>query len=195
MKSKLFDEVPFREQVPRRALPSRAGRQTPAELRAESRRIKQLQREDGGKDGTVMTGVHLRVSGQRTTVQSVRCRPGSFEWRYGRQKQGALFHAGSQFAQMWERAGATVASSADFLRGTQSGFATGLAEGRAAAMQQLRGIVERLGQAPTDRLIAYCVKGETTTEMAHRHDVAERVMGAVLALDLKACAQALRFAS
>lgn len=161
--------------------------------RADKRAKDERRAAARGHDGAVVTSLKLRVSGLRKTLQSVRCRPGSFEWRYGRRKHGSEFDAGSQFAQLWERAGATVASSANFLRGTTSGYETGLSEGRAIAMQKLQTIVRELGKASTERLIAYCVKGETSSEIAARYGVRERDMGAVLALDLLACAQAMRF--
>lgn len=155
--------------------------------------LRRLRLEDGGKEGALPTKVKLRVSGARSSTQTVRCRPGSFEWKFGRNKQDALFHAGSQFAQLWERAGIAVASSADFLRGTKSGYATGISEGRLAAIQKIRTALGDLGHASTDRLIAYCVAGRTSVEIAQACGVEDRVMSAILNLDLKACARALRF--
>jgi hypothetical protein len=81
----------------------------------------------------------------RTLTQTLRCRPGTIEWRYGRNKQDVLFYAGSYLAQLWERAGMTVASPVDFLRVTRSGYITGIAEGRVAAIDKLEGFRDELG--------------------------------------------------
>ncbi|MRX37044.1 hypothetical protein IG197_19980 [Aminobacter sp. SR38] len=97
-------------------------------------RTLKLKRENGGKDGTRLTKVKVKISADCHERQELRSRPGTFEWRYGRNKQDALFHAG------WEQAGMAVASSADFLRGTRSGYAQGIAEGRVAALDKLQGV-------------------------------------------------------
>lgn len=141
-----------------------------------------------GHDGATISKVRIRLSGPRKTVQQMRCRPGTFEWRYGRNKQDALFHAGNHFAILWERAGVAVASSADFLRGTKSGYASGISDRRVVAIDALRGLVERVGQFSFERLMLYCVQGATSDEIAIREKQDKRTMGTVLANDLRQCA-------
>ncbi|WP_459588592.1 hypothetical protein [Aliihoeflea sp. PC F10.4] len=141
-----------------------------------------------GGDGTVVETVEIKVSDNRKRQQSMRCRPGTFEWRYGRNKQGALFHAGNHLAILWERAGMTIASSANFLRGTSSGYATGLGDGRANAIDKLEGFREKLGELPASRLVDYCVAGLTGAEIARKHGTKERDMAPVLHQHLRDCA-------
>lgn len=151
-------------------------------------RMGKFQRDDGGKDGTRLTKVKVKISADRHERHVVRSRPGTFEWRFGRNKQDALFHAGSHLAILWERAGMTVASSADFLRGTSSGYAQGIAEGRVAALDKLQGFREALGTVPSGQLIDYCVSGETAAQIAHKNGMKERDMATVLYHHLKVCA-------
>lgn len=158
-----------------------------------SRRLARFRRDDGGKDGTRLTKVRVKISAERLERQIYRCRPGSFEWKYGRNKQDALFHAGSHLAILWERAGLTVASSADFLRGTKSGFAQGIAEGRIAALDKLNGFRDELGAVPSAQLLDYCVEGRTATEIAHKNGVKERDMTTILHHHLQVCAKHFAF--
>lgn len=192
-RKKLFDEQPFREQ--RKKPPSH--RTTPEERQAGRIRqdgaIAKLSRADGGKAGAKMTSIKIRISGQRSETMAMRSRPGTFEWRYGRKKQDVHFHAGSHLAKLWERAGIAVASSANFLRGTGSGYATGISDGRVAAIDKLSGFVKEMGRAPAERLIDYCVAGLTTAEIARKHGAKEREMAPVLHHDLRACAQHFNF--
>jgi len=161
---------------------------------AAARKVDRLRREDGGKDGTKLTTVRTRLAGNMTGRKTIRSRPGSFEWRYGRNAQSALYHAGSQFARLCERAGMTIASSADFLRGTSSGHMTDMAEGRIAAIDKLKALAG-LGHASTERLISYCVEGKTADEIAQGCDANKRDMAAVLHQDLRALAKELQFAA
>jgi hypothetical protein len=151
-------------------------------------RIAKHRREDGGKEGARLTKVKVKISADRHERQVVRSRPGTFEWRYGRDKQDALFHAGSHLAILWERAGMTVASSANFLRGISSGYAQGIAEGRVAALDKLQGFRDHLGAVPSAQLIEYCVAGRTAAEIAHTNGMKERDMATVLHRHLKVCA-------
>ena len=146
-----------------------------------------------GGDGTRVEKVSIKVSDNRKRQQSMRCRPGTFEWRYGRDKQDGLFHAGSHLAILWERSGMTIASSADFLRGTSSGYATGLSEGRVNAIDKLKGFREALGVANSANLIAYCVEGRTASDIAHGNGVEDREMATVLHHSLKQCAKHFGF--
>lgn len=86
-----------------------------------------------------------------------------------------------------------VASSADFLRGTAAGYATGIAAGRLAAIEKLRHFVGEVGRKVSDRLIAYCVTGLTSTEIARIEGVPDRDIPAVLRQDLRACAEHFHF--
>ncbi|MGN6447106.1 MAG: hypothetical protein ACTHLK_00595 [Brucella intermedia] len=149
-----------------------------------------------GHDGAKTSKVRVRdPQGQRarTLILTIRCKPGSFEWRYGRDKQDALFHAGNHLAILWERAGMTVASSANFLRGIASGYSTGLAEGRAQAIDKLDGFRDTMGQKPAERLIDYCVLGLTTAEIARKDGAKERDMAPVLHQHLRDCARHFHF--
>lgn len=159
----------------------------------QQRRVARLKRADGGKDGTKVTKVKIRISGERMERHLYRSQPGTFEWRYGRNKQDALFHAGSYLARLWERAGMTVASSVDFLRGTRSGYGTGIADGRVAALDKLHGFREALGLVPSSQLIDYCVTGLTAKEIAHKNGMKERDMATVLHHHLRICAKHFDF--
>jgi hypothetical protein len=149
-----------------------------------------------GHDGAKTSQVRVRdLQGQRarTLTLTIRCKPGSFEWRYGRDKQDALFHAGNHLAILWERAGMTIASSANFLRGITSGYATDLSEGRAQAIDKLDGFRDAMGQKPAERLIDYCVLGMTTAEIARKDGAKERDMAPVLHQHLRDCARHFHF--
>ena len=169
--------------------------QSPTDKQAAARRKAMAVRERKEKkaalkgcEGAETSRVKIRMSSDRVGYQTIRSRPGTFEWRYGRNKQGALFHAGSQLAILWERAGMTVASSANFLRGISSGYATGIAEGRVQAIDKLDGFRKAMGYKPAERLIDYCVLGLTTAEIARKDGVIERDMAPVLNQHLKDCA-------
>lgn len=172
--------------VPARQYPQRDPKK---ERDRADRVIRELRNSDGGKAGAKVSIVKIRdVQGERvrTLTQAIRSKPGTFEWRYGRDKQGALFHAGSHFARLWERAGIAVASSADFLRGTGSGYATDISDARTEAVQTVAKATLVIGRASSERLIAYCVEGLTTSQLARAYDVPDRDMAAVLHQDLRA---------
>lgn len=193
MSQKLFNEVPFTEDR-RKPASRRASENDRKSARAKDKAtFGKLVRADGGKDGARETKVDIRISGKRSEKQVVRCRPGTFEWRYGRKKQDAMFHAGSHFAQLWERAGIAVSSSADFLRGTMSGHSTGATDGRVLAVRKVSAAVGEIGRYSASRLIDYCVIGLTTAEIARKHGEVDRDMAAVLHQDLRACAMHFRF--
>ncbi|MHA6687033.1 hypothetical protein [Mesorhizobium sp. A556] len=157
------------------------------------RQTAKLQRDDGGKESSQLSKVKVKISIDRTARRTIRCRPGTLEWRYGRNKQNALFHAGNQFAMLWERAGIAVASSADFLRGTASGYATGISDGRVAAIDDLHGAVAKLGHFSFERLMMYCVEGMTASEIGRLEMRGEREIAIVLANDLRQCAIHFQF--
>lgn len=141
-----------------------------------------------GHDGMRMSRTKVKLTSNRFTHRNVRSKPGTFEWPYGR-KQDALFHAGSHLAILWERAGMTIASSANFLRGTASGYATELADGRANAIYKSNGFRKAMDDKPAERLIDYCVLGMTTAEIARRDGAKERDMAPVLHQHLRDCAR------
>lgn len=142
-----------------------------------------------GHEGARLSRVKVKLSSKRASHQTVRSKPGTFEWRYGRNNQDALFHAGNHLAILWERAGMTIASSANFLRGVTSGYATGLADSRAQAIDQLDGFRQDMGQKPAERLIDYCVLGMTTAAIARKDEAKERDMAPVLHQHLRDCAR------
>jgi len=141
----------------------------------------------------VLAKAKITLTHERSSHHTICCRPGTFEWRYGRGKPSALFHAGNHFAILWERAGVSVASSADFLRGTKSGYATGISDGRVAAIDALRGLVKRVGHFSFERLMLYCVQGATSDEIAARELQEKRAIATVLANDLRQCAIHFKF--
>lgn len=146
-----------------------------------------------GHEGARTSRVKVKLSSSRTSYQTVRAKPGTFEWRYGRNKQDALFHAGNHLAILCERAGMTIASSANFLRGIASGYATGLADGRAQALDRLDGFRDAMGHKPAERLVDYCVLGLTTAEIARKDGAKERDMAPVLHQHLRDCASHFNF--
>ncbi|PWJ73843.1 hypothetical protein C7441_12527 [Pseudaminobacter salicylatoxidans] len=159
-----------------------------ARLSAEGKRLAKLRKIDGLKEGAKVSKVRVRVTDSRYTTKLMRARPGTFEWRYGRDKQDAFFHAGSHFALLWERAGVAIASPSDFLRGIKSGYATGISDGRVAAYDKLKGAVESLGRFSFERLMLYCVQGLTAAEIAKRDGQTDREAATVLHNDLRECA-------
>ncbi|MHA6686354.1 hypothetical protein [Mesorhizobium sp. A556] len=146
-----------------------------------------LQREDGGKEGTKLAKVKVKISAERSERQTIRCRPGTFDWRYGRDKQDALFHAGNHFARLWERAG-TAAACSPSMDGASGAAWRGMPDGRVAAIDVLNAASFELGRMPLSRLIDYCVNGLTSAEIARKHGQKERDMAPVLHQDLRACA-------
>jgi len=159
--------------------------------RAAARR-KQASNEPG-YDGAVLVDVEVNVSHTRRTSRQMRCRPGSFEWRYGRKHADtALYHAGVTYATLWETAG-TADDRSPNLAAVGGGAWKGLPDARMAALDELRVAFAKLGQLPTSRLTAYCVRGETVAEMAKAFDIPGRDMAAVVHMDLTACALHFRF--
>jgi hypothetical protein len=146
-----------------------------------------LQREDGGKEGTKLAKVKVKISAERSERQTIRCRPGTFDWRYGRDKQDALFHAGNHFARLWEQAG-TAAACSPSMESASGAAWRGMPDGRVAAIDVLNAASFELGRLPLSRLIDYCVHGLTTAEIAKKHGEKDRDMAIVLHQDLRACA-------
>lgn len=151
------------------------------------RQTAKLRREDGGKEGARLSSVKVKISNDRTTRQTIRCRPGTFEWRYGRNKQDALFHAGNHFARLWEQAGTAAACSPSMEEASGAAW-RGMPDGRVAAIDVLNAASFELGKLPMSRLVDYCVLGLTSAEIAKKHGQKERDMAAVVHQDLRACA-------
>lgn len=147
-----------------------------------------------GYDGAQEYSAPVRLSLTRVEQRTIRCRPGTFEWRYGRKTaDGTLYHAGCHFAVLYERAGTAAASSPD-LEGQGGGGAwKGLPDGRVAALDALNPINEKLGIEPRLRLIAYCVEGATVSELAILAGIPNRDMAAVIHQDITALAKHLHY--
>jgi len=154
---------------------------------AEEKRTRRLKSDGGGKEGTRLSAVSIKISAERRDRMAMRSRPGTFEWRYGRNKQDALFHVGSCLARLWEKAGMTVSSSSDLLK-APGGSSVDIPESRLIAIDELKGFRDELGVKPSERLIDYCVSGLTTAEIAVKHGTKERDMAPVLHQDLRDCA-------
>lgn len=146
-----------------------------------------------GYDGAQEYDAPVRLSLTRVESRTIRCRPGTFEWRYGRKtSDGTLYHAGCHFAVLWERAGTAAAASPN-MEAEGHGAWKGLPDGRVAALDALRPIVGALGIQPKLRLIAYCVEGASISDIANLAGVPIRDMAAVLHQDLKALASHLHY--
>lgn len=153
-----------------------------------------------GYEGAVEISDPLQITAARKNTRYLRCRPGSFEWRYARRNADlTLYHAGNHYALLWEKAGTADARSPD-LKATPGGQWKGLPDGRAVAMDEIRRMFDKerspntyLGKAQSARLTAYCVEGKTTAELASQYGIPDRDMAAVLHQDLAACAAHFRF--
>lgn len=146
-----------------------------------------------GYDGAQEFNAPVRLSLTRVEQRKIRCRPGTFEWRYGRKTaDGTLYHAGVQFALLWERAGTAAASSPDMEQQGHGGW-KGLPDGRVAALDALRPVHDRLGDMQRLRLVAYCVEGLTVAEIAKWEGESDRDMAAIIHSDIKALAKALHY--
>lgn len=147
-----------------------------------------------GYDGAQEFSAPVRLSLTRVEPRTIRCRPGTFEWRYGRKTQdGTLYHAGCHLAVLFERAGTAAASSPDMDGQGGGGAWKGLPDGRVAALDALKPIIEALGTEPKLRLVAYCVEGVTVSEIATFAGIPDRDMAAIIHSDLMALAKHLHY--
>lgn len=147
-----------------------------------------------GYDGAKVSNVSVRITASRSDRRSVRAMPGTFEWRYGRQSGDmALYHAGSHYAVLWERAGTAAAKSPDLESTGGGGGWKGMPDGRLAAMDDLNHAMRELGKRVSARLTDYCVHGMTTKAIARKYQVSERDMAPVLHQDLRDCAYQFKF--
>ncbi len=153
-----------------------------------------------GYAGAVLVTSRVRVTAIRHETRSLRCRPGTFEWRYGRENaDAALYHAGIALAGLWERAEVGSSASPDLRRAGGSGW-KGLPESRVEALdliRALRAALDRHDRWTMSRLMDYCVMGTTPREIAikesdaGRHTTA-REMANILESDLRVAADHFR---
>ncbi|WP_427024728.1 hypothetical protein ACP4J4_01815 [Aureimonas ureilytica] len=151
--------------------------------------------EKPGPDGTVHQPRSKREGDGSKQAFVVRCRPGTFEWRYGRH-DNAQYQAGTKFARLWERAG--IASCGGALHEASGGTDwKGLPDGRVVALDQVRQIGQEIGGPMTRRLVAYLVEGRTPKEIAatYKGQVTDRQVSDTLDLDLIELARAMGFAA
>lgn len=143
-------------------------------------------------DGTKLELREVRTDVEAVSTIRVRCRPGSFEWRYSRSSSNQ-FHAGCEFARAWERAGITLASPllGDVKIG--GGGWKGLPDARVKALDEVLRITREIGGPVTRRLVLYTVEGMTPKEIAKSYNVAERKMADVLDIDLIDLAKVMRY--
>lgn len=168
---------------PRSAEEVRASDKAREKADEQARRMSsKLLREDGGKEGTKLSKAKVKISAERSERQVIRCRPGTFDWRYGRDKQDALFHGGNHFARLWEQAG-TAAACSPSMEGATGAAWRRMPVGRVAAIDVLNAASFELV-----RLIDYCVNGLTSAEIARKHCQKERDMAPVLHQYLHGCA-------
>lgn len=146
-----------------------------------------------GYDGAEEFSAPVRLSLTRVESRTIRCRPGTFEWRYGRKTaDGTLYHAGCHYAVLYERAG-TAAASSPAMEANGHGAWKGLPDGRVAALDALKPINDRLGDDQRLRLVAYCVEGLSVSEIAQWAGDPVRDTAAVIHADIKALAKALNY--
>lgn len=166
---------------------------------AKARRAKaEAMRE--GYAGAVLVTSRVRVTAIRHETRSLRCRPGTFEWRYGRENaDAALYHAGIALAGLWERAEVGSSASPDLRRAGGSGW-KGLPESRLEALDLIRALrvsLDKHDRWSMPRLVDYCVLGTPAREIAQKESdcgrhVSAREMALVLEGDLRAAADHFR---
>jgi hypothetical protein len=150
-----------------------------------------------GFDGSVHYVRERQIAGTRlVTSHNMRCKPGTFEWRYGRARPGTeldmLYLAGVEFGRLWERAGMDAPRPVDW---GMPGVAAwrGLPDARVEALSELKAVSRDLGKLVMARLVNYVVEGKTPRQIALQFDLDERDMAIVLASDLRAAASYFGF--
>lgn len=142
-----------------------------------------------GFDGAVLIDATVKMTAARNEVRIIRCRPGTFEWRYGRKTADAtLYHAGVKFADLWERAGTASASSPD-MGSASGGQWKGIPDSRVVAMSEIDAARKDIGKWGTARLVDYCVMGSPSSEIGAKYGMDERAIAFVLFEDLQAAAR------
>lgn len=150
--------------------------------------------DKGSADGTVIQTRRLRNWSTSTIhVAKARVRSGGFEWRYGR-SQCAKYHAGSEFARIWEKAGIASACAAT-LDGTAGGGGwSGVPESRMLALDRIMKINQALGHGAIQRLVAYVVEGKTPKEIVTAYPgSSDRGMANALDIDLHDLARIMNY--
>lgn len=148
-----------------------------------------------GFNGAVIVEASVRLSATRHENRSLRCRPGTFEWRYGRKTaESALYHAGIKFADMWEQSGTSAAASPN-LASAGGGQWKGIQDSRLEAMDRIKALrqSEHITKFGMSRLVDYCVMGTPASEIADKWGDDPRAMANVLHEDLKAVARYLGY--
>jgi hypothetical protein len=152
-----------------------------------------------GFDGSTLHVRKRPIPGTRQVQETtIRCRPGTFEWRYGRADPGThldlLFAAGNEFARLWERAGMDGPGTVDWAKAGSPQW-RGLPDARTLALDDVKRMTQELGKLPSARLVHYCLQGKTTEEIAAIYDVGEgeRGMRSILDADLHAAAVFFRY--
>ncbi len=176
-------------------------KRTPSQRKAEAGRVTKPKKVKGGEkpgpDGTVYQARRITTGTQAIATHKVRCRPGTFEWRYGR-FGNPQYHAGADFAHLWERAGVASASGIKFEASGGGGGFGGLPDARTLAMDRIRGITQEIGGPMARRLVSYCVEGRTPKEIAASYrpqlQVSDRQISDTLDLDLHELAKAMNYA-
>lgn len=148
-----------------------------------------------GFDGAKLTVSRIKIVGDNSIKRSIRARPGTFEWVYGRENANtALYHAGKHYAELWETAGTADARSPNLAAAGGGGW-KGMPDRRCEALSELNAAFKLLGEGPRQRLMLYCVNGKTAAEIASIYEIGDREMALVLKQDLRDCARHFRFLS
>jgi hypothetical protein len=135
--------------------------------------------------------VEEEIAGTRDH-RNVVCRPGDFVWKYRTARRGdrlyseVQYQAGMRFAELWEAAGASSPQSVEWGRPPSAKGYRGITDPVCDALDKFRRMAQHVGKISSTRLYDHVVLGLTTKEMAHKWNVPERIMSAVLSLDLDA---------
>lgn len=158
--------------------------------------FKKRRDERPGPDGTVEQTRVLRTGTMATATLRVRCKPGTFDWRYGK-AGSSQYHAGAEFARIWERAGIASCGPTGLGGGTSGDSFRGLPDGRIRALDRVNKISRDIGGPMTRRLVAYCVEGRTPKEIAASYNgqVTDRQLSDTLDLDLIELARTMGYAA
>jgi hypothetical protein len=151
-----------------------------------------------GPDGTIIQTRRIKTGTEAVATLKVRCRTGTFEWRYG-SKGNAQHHAGTTFSKLWERAGIAHCGGGipDLASSGSSGSAAGMSDSRVTALDRIREISREIGGPMTRRIVAYVVEGRTPKEIAatYYQQVTDRQVSDTLDLDLIELARSMGFAA
>jgi len=146
-----------------------------------------------GFDGHEVHERQRAIPGTRQVqVTSMRCRPGTFEHRYGRAQPGStlelLFQAGCEFGLIWEKAGLDGPGTVEWGKVGSTPW-QGLPNARVAALDDCRRVWEGLGDLAMGRMVNYVVQGRTSRELSKTYGREKREMSAILDSDLHRVAE------